>query len=109
MRIQEMRSTKIYLIKAADSGVSEKLPDDPLAEIELFQASPHSAEDAETKSSADVDSELDRRCWAVVSFSQIEADGLTYREAAELIIALDQLERTGLCIITDTAAARLET
>jgi len=52
-------------------------------------------------------SELDEPSWSVVSFDQIEAGGLTYRQAAELTLLLDSHGITGLCLITDEAAARM--
>ncbi len=52
-------------------------------------------------------SELDEPRWSVVSFDQIEAGGLTYRQAAELILLLDSHGITGLCLVTDTAAGRM--
>ncbi len=53
-------------------------------------------------------SELDEPGWSVVSFDQIEAEGLTYRQAAELIHLLDSHGTSGLCVITDNAAARMD-
>lgn len=50
-------------------------------------------------------SELDEPRWSVVSFDQIEAGGLTYRQAAELILLLDSHGMSGLCLVTDEAAA----
>ncbi len=54
-----------------------------------------------------VNSELEEPCWSVVSFDRIEAGGLTYRQAAELMILLDSHKLTGLCIVSDEAASRL--
>ena len=52
-------------------------------------------------------SELDEPRWSVVSFDQIEAGGLTYRQSSELMSLLDSHGLSGLCIITDEAAARM--
>ncbi len=50
--------------------------------------------------------ELDQPIWTVVSFSQIEAGGMTYAQADKLMSELDVLGVAGLCITTDKAAAR---
>ena len=54
-----------------------------------------------------VNSELEEPRWSVVSFDRIEAGGLTYRQAAELMILLDSHKLTGLCVVSDEAASRL--
>lgn len=51
--------------------------------------------------------ELDDPIWSVVSFDQREAGGLTYAQAVHLIAELDVCGIAGLCIITDTAAANI--
>jgi hypothetical protein len=43
----------------------------------------------------------------VVSFEGLEAGGLTYAAAREKLADLDAKKVTGLCIVTDHAAARL--
>jgi hypothetical protein len=53
--------------------------------------------------------ELDQPYWAVVSFDQVEATGLTYPEAAEKMRELDENDVAGLCIVTDDAAWRITT
>ena len=53
-------------------------------------------------------SDLDKACWSLVSFDQIEAGGLIYRQAAELITLLDGHGITGLCVVTDDTAARMK-
>ncbi len=52
-------------------------------------------------------SELEEPQWSVVSFDRIEAGGLTYRQAAELMILLDSHKLTGLCVVSDEAASRM--
>ncbi len=52
-------------------------------------------------------SELDETSWSVVSFDQIEAGGLTYRQASELMQLLDSHGTSGLCLVTDKAASRM--
>jgi hypothetical protein len=52
-------------------------------------------------------SELNERRWAVLSERGSEQAGLSYEEAAALIARLRQERVSGLCVITDAAAARL--
>ena len=52
-------------------------------------------------------SELNERCWAVLSERGSEQSGLSYEEAAALIARLRGERVSGLCVITDAAAARL--
>lgn len=52
------------------------------------------------------DCALDHPVWAVVSFDKVEAGGLRYYQAAELIRELEAHGISGLCIITDDAALR---
>ena len=54
-------------------------------------------------------SELLEPIWAVVSFDRVEAIGLTYAAAAAKMAELDSRKTNGLCIITDEAAARMNT
>jgi len=59
------------------------------------------------KASKEPVSELDKPIWTVVSFERAEASGLTYAEAAKKLSELEQQKVSGLCIITDEAAARV--
>lgn len=52
-------------------------------------------------------SDLEEASWSVVSFERVEAAGLTYGEAYELMSKLDAEKVSGLCLITDAAAARI--
>lgn len=52
-------------------------------------------------------SELESPIWSVISFDQRQAGGLTYQQAADLLLELDAYDIAGLCIITDSAAERL--
>ena len=56
------------------------------------------------KSSA---SEIKEPRWSVVSFEERAAQNLTYAEAAEKLKQLAAEKVSGLCIITDEAAARI--
>lgn len=93
MRIQEMRSGLAHLRKK-DEPVERKQ--------QIIEDEPD--ERSVGRSAA---SELDEPRWSVVSFSQHEAGGLNYRQASRLIDELERYGITGLCIITDEAAARL--
>ena len=60
-----------------------------------------------TSGSAEVQqSELDEPIWSVVSFERIEASNLSYSDAVTKLAELDQKHVSGLCIVTDDAAAR---
>lgn len=52
--------------------------------------------------------ELDAPVWSVLSFDKLEAGGLTYSQAADLMAELDRNRVNGLCVVTDAAASRLE-
>ncbi|HYJ89682.1 MAG TPA: hypothetical protein VEV84_00105 [Pyrinomonadaceae bacterium] len=53
------------------------------------------------------ESELDQPIWSVVSFERTEAAGLIYAAAAEKIAELEKQHVSGLCIVTEAAAARV--
>lgn len=53
-------------------------------------------------------SELDAPIWSVVKFDSCVADGLTYDEAAETLEKLKAEKVSGLCIVTNEAAARMK-
>lgn len=61
---------------------------------------------AETENSADI-AEMNQPGWSVVSFEGVAVSNLTYTEAREWIEKLDRQKISGLCIVTDEAAARL--
>ena len=52
-------------------------------------------------------SELNERRWAVLSERGCEEAGLSYEEAAGLVARLKAERVSGLCVITDAAAAHL--
>ena len=93
MRIQEMRSGLEHLRKKDEPSVrSEHIIED---------------EPADQPQAGKVVCELDQPFWSVISFSQHEAGGLNYRQASRLVAELEHHGVSGLCIITDEAAARL--
>lgn len=51
--------------------------------------------------------ELDQPIWSVISFERCEFAGLVYEEAFKKLEELEARGITGLCIVTDTAAARV--
>lgn len=55
----------------------------------------------------DFSSELAERMWSVITFDAATASGLTFGEAVELRNKLEAEKVSGLCIITDEAAARM--
>lgn len=98
MRIQEMRSGLEHLRKGAGPEAKDNFFDFRLSlEPDLSWPDPMIVSK----------SELDEPRWSLVSFDQIEAGGLTYRQAAELMSLLDSHGITGLCVITDEAATRM--
>ena len=97
MRIQEMKSGILHLKK--------RLRNDDRENFYKIGAGENTVVDPGLPLSAD--SELEEARWSVVSFNQREAGGLTYPQAALLMSALDSHGVTGLCIVTDVAAARI--
>lgn len=65
--------------------------------------------EATEKKEVSVISELDMPKWSVVSFDICEASGLTYADAVHLLADKERAGVYGLCIITDEAAARMDT
>lgn len=92
-----MRSGIVHLKKRMDD---ERLVNSMTATEAIFENDP--SDDDVTA----VSSRLDEPCWSVVSFDNLEAGGLTYARAEELMAALDTQSVPGLCIVTDEAAAR---
>lgn len=51
--------------------------------------------------------ELESPLWSVVSFEAVAISGLSYSEAVKWMENLRQQKVSGLCIVTDEAAARI--
>lgn len=51
--------------------------------------------------------ELRESRWSVVSFEKLEAGNLTYPQAEQKLAELQNKKVSGLCIVTDEAAARI--
>ena len=62
---------------------------------------------AENAAAEDFPRELRLNVWSVVSFEKCEAGGLTYAEAEQKLSSLEAQKVSGLCIVTDEAAARI--
>ena len=98
MRIQEMRPGLLHLKKKMEAERLKKIFQ-PKFEHGTILPGPVD------KSSV---SELAEPRWSVVSFSGLEAAGLTYAQASQMLDSLDRKGATGLCIITDQAASRIK-
>ncbi|MEZ5427814.1 MAG: hypothetical protein R2747_16210 [Pyrinomonadaceae bacterium] len=61
----------------------------------------------EAASEEDFSSELNEPRWSVVTFEKCVARGLTYDEAFQKMEELRKENLSGLCILTDEAAARI--
>jgi hypothetical protein len=55
----------------------------------------------------DASSELNEPRWSVVSFESVAVRGLTYRDAKSWLEKLEKQNISGLCVVTDEAAARI--
>ena len=62
---------------------------------------------AESQIAEEITHELREHFWSVVSFDKSEANGLTYSQAEQKLAELAAQKVSGLCIITDEAAARI--
>lgn len=65
------------------------------------------SETPETENS-EAEAEMNAPDWSVVTFEGVAVSNLTYAEAREWIEKLDRQKISGLCIVTDEAAARLQ-
>ena len=99
MRIQEMKSGLSHLKKKMGNERQENFFE-TLADDHTWAA-------PEPVVPTAADCELDEPRWSVVSFDKVEAGGLNYKQAAELMSNLDARGVSGLCIITNKAASRL--
>ena len=58
-------------------------------------------------SGGEIESDLRRPIWSVVSFEQCLAKNLTYVEAERKIAELEKQAVSGLCLVTDAVAERI--
>lgn len=89
-----MRSGSAHLKMKGDEG------DEPITAESAVDNRPQ-------VTSEPVESLLDQPIWAVVSFEKVEASGMTYPKAEQLMAALCEQRVAGLCIVTDEAAERM--
>jgi hypothetical protein len=92
VRIEDMRSGFGHLRKK----VSQEVPGN---NIETKESSIQ-----ESGSVRELVCDLAEPLWSVVSFDEVEAGGLTYFQAVNIVSELDASGIPGLCIITDKAA-----
>lgn len=59
------------------------------------------------RTESEVPSELNEPRWSVVSFESVAVHGLPYAEAQNWLEKLQKQNISGLCIVTDEAAARI--
>src|SRR5258707_15702910 len=97
MKIQEMKSGILHLNRKMENERREN----------VFEMRPAGDASGEQTLPSAPDSELDEPRWSVISFDRREAGSLTYIEAATLLSELDARGLTGLCIVTNDAAARM--
>ncbi|MCS6873574.1 MAG: hypothetical protein RML33_01695 [Acidobacteriota bacterium] len=53
-------------------------------------------------------SELEKACWAVITFDSVVAHHLTYEEALSWAERLERQMQNGVCIVTDEVAERIQ-
>ncbi len=80
------------------SEVQETVTSGNSAEVELSE---------NVDSSREFSSELNDSRWSIVTFEGVALRGLPYAEALKKIKSLDKQKVSGLCIVTDEAAARV--
>lgn len=51
--------------------------------------------------------ELEMPIWSVITFDEVAVSNLTYNDAAEMLEKLKAEKVSGLCVVTDEAAARM--
>ncbi|MDQ2745641.1 MAG: hypothetical protein M3T96_00055 [Acidobacteriota bacterium] len=75
-----------------------------------FQKEPAEIDEADESDGAATETfsnDLNAEIWSVVSFEKCEDQHLTYEKAEQKIRELIALKTSGLCIITDEAAERI--
>ena len=95
MKIQEIKSGILHLHKKMESERREN----------VFEMRPTVEANAAPASPSTPHCELDEPRWSVISFDRREGGSLTYDQAAMLMEQLNATGVSGLCIVTDQAAA----
>jgi hypothetical protein len=75
-------------------------------DMQAVQDSQSAATESSDSSEA-VSSELGLSQWSIVTFEGVAVSGLYYEEALKWLERLDKQKISGLCIVTDEAAARI--
>jgi len=89
------------------------MPKPEMVKMETENKENQSPEDSmivETKENLSTDaiaSELNEPRWSVATYESVAFSGLTYQEALEWVEKLETQKISGICIITDEAAARI--
>ncbi len=78
-----------------------------MAEKKANQRKASAAKKGKNDRAKDFSSEVNEPRWSVVSFEKCAAKNLTYAAAVEKLKQLAAEKVSGLCIITDEAAARI--
>lgn len=80
----------------------------PTPELNEEQSAIAADSAANSEGSENEINELELPCWSIVSFEGVAMSGLTYDEARKWIEKLNEQNISGLCIVTDEAAARIK-
>jgi hypothetical protein len=106
-----MRNIVLCFEKAATAGIGSEVKmaveDKEKKAKARTEEQPAAPAAEETASTEDYPNELRLPVWSVVSFEKCEASGLIYMEAEEKLAALEARKVSGLCIVTDEVAARI--
>lgn len=78
-----------------------------VSEMEVKNEENQPSEHRQNNSAEGQTSEFSKRRWSVVTYESVAVSNLTYDEAAEWVKKLDAQKISGLCIVTDEAAARI--
>lgn len=78
------------------------------AKMEDEKIEPSETQTRENETEEIFSGELSAPRWSVITFEKCAAKNLSYAEATEKIQELNRQNVSGLCIITDEAAARAE-
>ncbi|MGI8493771.1 MAG: hypothetical protein ACR2L1_00475 [Pyrinomonadaceae bacterium] len=78
------------------SAILKKMPETEMSEEQAAQSS-----------APETTGELELANWSVITFEGVAVSGLTYEEARKWLGKLSEQKISGLCIVTDEAAARM--
>lgn len=75
--------------------------------VKMTKIKPEKEEQSKATAENGASSELSEPCWSVVSFESVAVHGLTYADAKTWLEKLQKQNVSGLCVVTDEAAARM--